>query len=134
MPSIILSNAVKSVSDVLLSGAGQDIIDILKELGGGIIGDKENKTKIIVYTVNSLIGSKPKVNRSDPDVNVISFTKKQRAKLESYMDKSKTDSTGKPANVKIDHQSIWLPYALKRGIPIALGFAVLGFLAGRYLK
>lgn len=107
-----------------------------REIGGEIIGDKELKTQAIVLATQSLIGSQPIVDRRNPAVNVIRFTKAQRARLESFFDKKITTDkgTGKPANVKIDHQSLWMPFAIRKALPYAVGIGVLGFVAGRMLK
>jgi hypothetical protein len=121
---------------VLLNGSVKDsILDFFREVGGGIIGDKELKTKAIVMTVRAMIGTDPIVDRSNPAVNVIKFTKSQRLKLESYLDKNKkVDSAGKPANVKIDHTSLWMPYAIKKATPYLIGAGLIGFALGRFIK
>lgn len=118
---------------------GQDNIksffkDILTEVATDVYGDKEIKTSAIVLAVRGLIGSNPIVDRSNPNVNIIKFTKTQRLKLENYFDKKAVTETGKPSNVKIEHASLWKPYAIRKAMPYLIGAAIIGILAGRYIK
>lgn len=108
--------------------------DILTEVGKDVYGDKELKTNVIVAAIRGLTGSDPIVDRSNPNINVISFTEKQRLKLENYVDKKTTTETGKPSNVKIEHTSLWKPYAIRKAMPYLIGAAIIGILAGRYIK
>jgi len=117
-----------------MPGIADSLKDFLKEVGGEVIGDKEVKTNAIILATKALIGSEPIIDRSNPAVNVIKFTKAQRLKLENFMNKKSTTDTGKPSNVKIEHTSLWMPYALKKTVPYLIGVATLGFIAGRYIK
>lgn len=120
------------------SDAGQALKDILTDFGKEVFaevgGDKEIKTSAIVIAVKGLIGSSPIVDRSDPSVNVIKFTKAQRLKLESFFDKKTTTTTGKPSNVKVEHKTLWQPYVLRKATPYLIAAALIGVVAGRYIK
>ena len=122
----------------MLRQGGRNLLNYGKEVFTDVSGDKEVKTTAIVFAVKSLIGSEPIVDRSNPGVNVIKFTKVQRLKLENYVNKdtTKKDSSGRtvPSNVKVEHTSLWLPYALKKALPYGLGLAGLAFVLGRLSK
>ena len=115
-----------------------DIADYFKSFIGDVAGDKDVKTNTIVLAVRTLTGSNPIIDRSNPNVNVIKFTKSQRLKLESFFDKKKS-SVGpkgitKPSNVKIEHTSLWMPFAIKKALPYAIGFGAVAFMLGRLSK
>ena len=115
-----------------------DIGDYFKSFIGEVAGDKDLKTNTIVLAIKTLTGSSPIVDRSNPHVNVIKFTKSQRMKLESLVDskKSSIGSKGlsKPSNVKIEHTSLWMPFAIKKALPYAIGFGAVAFMLGRLSK
>lgn len=112
-----------------------NILDFGKSLFTDLAGDKEVKTTAIVMAVRALTGSDPIVDKSNPNVNVIKFSKTQRERLESYFDKKPTSkATGKPANVKIEHSSLWLPFAIKKALPYGLALAGVAFAIGRFSK
>lgn len=111
-----------------------DVGDFLKDLFQDVVGDKEVKTQAVILGVKALTGSNPIVDRTNPNVNVIKFTKTQRLKLEDYMTKKLTTKTGKPSNLKIEHESLWMPFAIKKAMPYAIGLGAIAFMIGRMSK
>jgi hypothetical protein len=115
-----------------------DIGDFFKEIFTDVVGDKEVKTTAITTAVRAMTGSNPIVDRSNPNVNVIQFTKKQKEALNRYFDKKTSTKTSSgqvtASNVKIDHKPLWMPWVIKKATPYAIGAVLIGFVAGRYIK
>jgi hypothetical protein len=111
------------------------VTDFFSQLASGVMGDKEVKTQAVVLAVRTLIGSDPIVDRSNPNTNVIKFTKAQRLKIEKFFTKDKKTGPGglpaQPSNLKIEHQSLWMPYAIKKAMPYILGVGLLGYAIGK---
>lgn len=106
-----------------------------------IAGSKEVKTEAIKAVVKSITGENPIVDKSNPNVNVIRFTKSQQAQIQGYLSKGQEyvkdksgKTTSKPSNVVIDHKPLWVPFFLKKTVPFAIGTLLIGYLAGRYIK
>jgi hypothetical protein len=114
------------------------VFNFFKDTFKDVSADKEIKTGAIVLAIEQMTGSKPIVDRTNKDINVIRFTKKQKELLKSYFDKKlvKKDKSGqsKPSNVKIDHKPLWLPIVIQKALPYAIGAVVIGVLIGRATK
>jgi len=114
-------------------GASNAFSTLLKD----VVGDKELKTQAIVIAIEQVTGSKPIIDKSNPNVNVIRFTSTQAKAIENFIsNKSKVitsggKSTSVPPNVKIDTKALWLPLVLKKAIPYIIGFTALGYFLGK---